>query len=153
MQSRRGLEYAHGHALTVVIDAEDAELAGDGCVHEGAVGVQLGLTGIPVAAEVTALSRALALATACETRVHVHGVSSAAGVALLRAAKAAGLPVTADTPVWNLHFTDEDIGAYAPAFHLRPPVNGSTEMEVTGEIGHQSATEAPAQCFSRIMII
>lgn len=119
---RRGLEYAYGHGLTVVIDAEDADLAGDGCVHEGAVGVQLGLTGIPVAAEVTALSRALALATATETRVHVHGVSSAAGVALLRAAKAAGLPVTADTPVWNLHFIDEDIGAYAPAFLLRPPL-------------------------------
>ena len=82
----------------------------------------MGLTGIPVAAEVAALSLALALATTCDTRIHLHGLSSAAGVALLRAAKGAGLPVTADTPIWNLHYTDLDIGAYDPAFHLRPPL-------------------------------
>ncbi|MGE0810913.1 MAG: amidohydrolase family protein [Immundisolibacter sp.] len=119
---RRAFEYASGHDLTVVVDAEDAELAAGGCVHEGAVGAQLGLTGIPVAAEVAALSQALALATSSDTRIHVHGVSSAAGVALLRAAKAAGLSVTAATPIWNLHYTDLDIGAYDPAFHLRPPL-------------------------------
>lgn len=119
---RRAFEYARGHDLTVVVDAEEAELAAGGCMHEGAVAAQLGLNGIPVAAEVAALSRALALATTCDTRIHMHGVSSAAGVALLRAAKAAGLPVTADTPIWNLHYTDLDIGAYDPAFHLRPPL-------------------------------
>lgn len=119
---RRAFEYARGHDLTVVVDAEDAELAVDGCAHEGAVAAQLGLTGIPVAAEVAALSQALALATTCDTRIHVHGLSSAAGVSMLRAAKAAGLPVTAATPVWNLHYTDLDIGAYDAAFHLRPPL-------------------------------
>ncbi len=119
---RRAFEYARGHDLTVVVDAEDAQLAASGCMHEGAVSAQLGLTGIPVAAEVAALSLTLALATTCDTRVHLHGLSSAAGVALLRAAKGAGLPVTADTPIWNLHHTDLDIGAYDPAFHLRPPL-------------------------------
>lgn len=119
---RRAFEYARGHDLTVVVDAEDAQLAAGGCMHEGAVSVQLGLTGIPVAAEVAALSLALALATTCDTRIHLHGLSSAAGAALLRAAKGAGLPVTADTPIWNLHHTDMDIGAYDPAFHLRPPL-------------------------------
>ncbi len=119
---RRAFEYARGHDLTVVVDAEDAQLAAGGCMHEGAVSAQLGLTGIPVAAEVAALSLALALATTCDTRIHLHGLSSAAGVALLRAAKGAGLPVTADTPIWNLHHTDLDIGAYDPAFHLRPPL-------------------------------
>ena len=119
---RRAFEYARGHDLTVVVDPEDAQLAAGGCVHEGAVSTQLGLTGIPVAAEVAALSLTLALATTCDTRVHLHGLSSAAGVAMLRAAKGAGLPVTADTPIWNLHHTDLDIGAYDPAFHLRPPL-------------------------------
>lgn len=119
---RRAFEYARGHDLTVVVDAEDAQLAAGGCVHEGAVSAQLGLTGIPVAAEVAALSLTLALATTCDTRIHLHGLSSAAGVAMLRAAKSAGLPVTADTPIWNLHYTDLDIGAYDPAFHLRPPL-------------------------------
>lgn len=119
---RRAFEYARGHDLTVVVDAEDAQLAAGGCMHEGAVSALLGLTGIPVAAEVAALSLALALATTCDARVHLHGLSSAAGVALLRAAKGAGLPVTADTPIWNLHYTDLDIGAYDPAFHLRPPL-------------------------------
>lgn len=119
---RRAFEYARGHDLTVVVDAEDAQLAAGGCVHEGAVSAQLGLTGIPVAAEVAALSLTLALATTCDTRVHLHGLSSAAGLAMLRAAKSAGLPVTADTPIWNLHYTDLDIGAYDPAFHLRPPL-------------------------------
>ena len=30
--------------------------------------------------------------------------------------------MTAATPICNLHYTDLDIGAYDPAFHLRPPL-------------------------------
>ena len=119
---RRAFEYASGHDLTVVVDAEDAELAAGGCVHEGAVGAQLGLTGIPVAAEVAALSQALALATTSDTRIHVHGVSSAAGVSGARRA-------TSDPSIGVL----EGLGVLATTLGIdRPRLLAATERIVHG---------------------
>ena len=48
--------------------------------------------------------------------------SSAAGVALLRAAKAEGLPVTADVSINSLHLSDVDIGYFNAAMRLTPPL-------------------------------
>jgi len=55
-------------------------------------------------------------------RVHLCRLSSAAGVALLRAAKAEGLPLTADVSINSLHLTDVDIGFFNPAMRLTPPL-------------------------------
>jgi hypothetical protein len=55
-------------------------------------------------------------------RVHLCRLSSAAGVALLRAAKAEGLPVTADVSINSLHLTDVDIGLLQPRHAPDPPL-------------------------------
>ena len=56
---------------------------------------RLGLAGVPVVAETIALHTIFELVRATGARVHLCRLSSAAGVALVRAAKAEGLPVTA----------------------------------------------------------
>src|SRR5690606_3072675 len=53
--ARRALEYAKGLDLPVHVYAQDAGLAGGGCAHEGPVATRLGLSAVPVAAEVAAL--------------------------------------------------------------------------------------------------
>ena len=75
-----------------------------------------------MAAETVALHTLFELVRTTGARLHLCRMSSAAGVALLRAARAEGLPVTADVSVQSLHLTDVDIGYFNPAMRLTPPL-------------------------------
>jgi dihydroorotase-like cyclic amidohydrolase len=55
-------------------------------------------------------------------RVHICRLSSAAGVELVRRAKAEGLPITCDVSINHLHLTDIDIGYFNAAMRLTPPL-------------------------------
>lgn len=124
---RRVLEYATGQGLAVLLDPHDHALAADGCAHAGEVALRLGLPGIPVAAEELALARGAALARLTGARVHFAGLSSAAGVAAIAAARSAGLAVSADVGLWHLLHTDADIGDFDPVFHFQPPLRAGAD--------------------------
>ena len=62
----------------------------------GALATRLGLSGVPVVAETIALRTIFELVRDTGARVHLCRLSSAAGVELVRQAKAEGLPVTCD---------------------------------------------------------
>ncbi|MFM7506136.1 MAG: dihydroorotase, partial [Rubrivivax sp.] len=109
----RALQYAATYGYTVWLRPQDAAL-GRGVAASGAMATRLGLSGVPVVAETIALHTILELVRATRARVHLCRLSSAAGVALLRAAKAEGLPVTADVSINSLHLTDVDIGFFNP---------------------------------------
>jgi dihydroorotase len=64
-----------------------------------------------------------------EARVHLCRISSAAGLALVRQAKAEGLPVSCDVSVHNLHLTDVDIGYYDSRLRLQPPVRQQRDRD------------------------
>jgi dihydroorotase len=61
--------------------------------------------------------------------VHLCRLSSAAGVALLRAAKAEGLKVSADVSINSLHLTDMDIGFFNPAMRLTPVLRQQADRD------------------------
>jgi dihydroorotase len=122
----RALQYAATFGYTVWLRPQDAWL-GQGVAASGAVATRLGLSGVPVQAETIALSTILDLVRATRARVHLCRLSSAAGVALLRAAKAEGLPVTADVSINSLHLTDVDIGFFNPDMRLAPPLRQSAD--------------------------
>src|SRR5690348_13462129 len=90
----RAMQYASTFGFAVWLRPQDGFLARDGVAHDGDVATRLGLPGIPVFAETIALGTILALVRATGTRVHLCRISSADGVALVRAAKKEGLPVT-----------------------------------------------------------
>ncbi len=119
---RHALEYAAGLQLLVFLTPEDPWLGAHGIMHEGRMATKLGLPGIPVSAETVALSRDLILIEQTGARVHFCGLSTAAGVALVAAAKQRGLPVTADTPIHQLYLTEDDIGFFDSYCHVRPPL-------------------------------
>ena len=48
---------------------------------------------------------------------------------MVRAAKAEGLPVTADVSVHHLHLCDVDIGWFDPQAHLMPPLRGTRDRD------------------------
>jgi dihydroorotase len=124
----RALQYAATFGYAVWLRPSDPWLGG-GVAASGAVATRLGLSGVPVSAETIALHTIFELVRASGARVHLCRLSSAAGVALLRAAKAEGLPVTADVSVNSLHLTDVDIGYFNPAMRLVPPLRQQRDRD------------------------
>ena len=124
----RALQYASTHGYPVWLRPQDATL-GKGVAASGAVATRLGLSGVPVAAETIALHTIFELVRATGARVHLCRLSSAAGVALVRQAKAEGLPITADVSIHSLHLTDVDIGYFNSAMRLSPPLRQQADRE------------------------
>jgi dihydroorotase len=125
---QRALMYAATYGYTVWLRPQDPWLGG-GVAASGAVATRLGLSGVPVAAETIALFTIFELMRTTGARVHLERLSSAAGVELVRRAKAEGLPVTADVSINSLHLTDVDIGFFNSALRLAPPVRQQRDRE------------------------
>jgi dihydroorotase len=109
---RQALLYAGMFGLPVVDHAEDADQTDGAEASEGLVATVLGLRGWPRSAEASAVARDLAvfadvLRDEPRARLHLTHVSTAASLALIRDAKAAGLPVTCDVTPHHLALTDE----------------------------------------------
>jgi dihydroorotase len=125
---QRALLYAATYGYTVWLRPQDAWLGG-GVAASGAVATRLGLSGVPVVAETIALNTIFELVRATGARVHLCRLSSAAGVELLRRAKAEGLPVTADVSINSLHLTDVDLGFFNAAMRVTPPLRQQRDRD------------------------
>jgi dihydroorotase len=84
---------------------------------------------VPVSAETIALHTIFELVRVTGARVHLSHVSSAAGIALVRGAKAEGLPVSCDVTVNHVHLIDVDIGYFDAQFRLDPPLRQQRDRE------------------------
>lgn len=125
---QRALQYAATYGYAVWLRPQDPWLGG-GVAASGAVATRLGLSGVPVAAETVALHTIFELVRATGARVHLCRLSSAAGVELLRRAKAEGLPVSADVSINSLHLTDVDIGYFESSMRLTPPLRQQRDRD------------------------
>jgi len=128
MVMQRALQYASTFGYTVWLRPQDAYL-GKGVAASGALATRLGLSGVPVIAETIALHTIFELMRVTGARVHLCRLSSAAGIALVRVAKAEGLPVTCDVSVNQLHLTDMDIGYFNAAMRLTPPLRQQRDRD------------------------
>ncbi len=109
---RSALLYAGALGLPIVDHPEDPTLTDGAEASEGYVATVLGLKGWPVAAEAGAVARAIAILADVvrdepRARLHLTHVSTAAALAHVRAAKAAGLPVMCDVTPHHLALCDE----------------------------------------------
>ena len=125
---QRALQYAATFGYTVWLRPQDLHL-GKGVAASGALATRLGLAGIPVAAETIALHTIFELMQSTGARVHLCRISSAAGVALVRQAKAQGLPVSCDISINSLHLTDADIGFFDSRARLTPPLRQQRDRD------------------------
>ena len=126
---RRALEY--GSALGVVLaqHCEDASLASDGQMHEGEWSSRLGLPGVPAEAEELMVMRDIALSRLTGGRIHFLHLSTAGSVAMVGAAKAQGLRVTAEATPHHFTLTDAELASFDTVFKVNPPLR--TEADVT----------------------
>ncbi|HRH18710.1 MAG TPA: dihydroorotase [Aquabacterium sp.] len=125
---QRAMQYAATFGYTVWLRPQDAWL-GKGIAASGAVATRLGLSGVPVSAETIALHTIVELVRVTGARVHLCRISSAAGVEIVRQAKAQGLPITADVSINSLLLTDVDIGFFNSAMRLVPPLRQGRDRD------------------------
>lgn len=129
----RALQYAKTFGYTVWLRPQDPHLGRGGIAHSGPVASRLGLPGVPVMSETIALHTIFELVRSCGTRVHLCRISSAAGIALVRAAKREGLPVTCDVAAHHVHLTDMDIGFFDSNARVTPPFRSQRDREAIHE--------------------
>jgi dihydroorotase len=98
-------------------------------MNEGVVSTRLGLKGIPTAAESIMVYREIALAEFTGQRVHIAHVSAAASIDLIRAAKARGVRVTAETAPHYFTLTDEAVFGYDTNAKMNPPLRSAADRE------------------------
>ncbi|MXS86190.1 dihydroorotase [Nitrosomonas sp. HPC101] len=125
----RAMQYAATFGFKVWLRPQDMHLANQGVAHDGETATRLGLPAIPVCAETIALASILALMKETGASVHLCRISSAEGVALVRAAKQQGLPLTCDVSVHHVHLIDMDIGFFDANCHLMPPLRGLADRD------------------------
>ena len=124
----RCYEYAATFGLKVLVQAQDRQL-GDGHMHAGATATRMGLDGILVIAETLSISRHLQFMQHTGVSGHFNQLTSAAGVDLIRQAKAQGMDVTADVGIAHLCFTDTAIEGYQSQYHVQPPLREESDRK------------------------
>jgi dihydroorotase len=125
---RRALEYASGLDVTLAQHCEVESLSRGGHMHEGAWSSRLGIPGIPAQAEELMVSRDLALVELTGARMHFQHLSTAGSVELVRAAKAKGLPVTAEACPHHFTLTHAALADYDPVFKVNPPLRTDADV-------------------------
>ena len=130
---RRAMEYAIAFDLPVVDHCEDLHLSEGGCMNEGLVSTQLGLPGVPAAAEDVMVARNLALAELTGARLHLAHLSTAGSVRMVREAKARGIKVTAEACPHHFMLTEEAVCGYNTHAKMNPPLRTWTDVQAIKE--------------------
>lgn len=159
---RRAMEYAggivhDGRGVVLAQHCEDPVLSLGGHMHEGQWSSRLGIPGQPAEAEELMVMRDLALARLTGTRLHFQHLSTAGSIAMVAAAKDAGLPITCEVTTHHFTLTHAACASYDPVFKVNPPLrtdadvvavrqalaNGSVDCIATDHAPHtQEAKEA-----------
>ncbi|MDQ6951747.1 MAG: dihydroorotase [Mariprofundales bacterium] len=126
---RKALEYAASFGFLIIQHAEELQLTHDGCINEGWISTQLGVNGMPAAGEDTMVARDIMLCRLTGGRYHVAHISTAGAVALVRAAQAEGLPVSAEAAPHHFALTEEELLGYNTDAKMNPPLRSETDRQ------------------------
>ena len=125
---RRAMEYAKGLGVTLAQHCEVSRLTQGAVMHEGSCCSRLGLPGWPSIAEELMVFRDIELCRITGCRLHLLHLSTARSVELVRAAKADGLPVTAEACPHHFTLTDEALAGYDPVYKVNPPLRTPADI-------------------------
>ncbi len=125
----RALQYVKPFDGVIINHPQDKSTALGGELHEGIISTQLGLKGIPSLSEELMITRDIYLSEYTDSKVHIHNISTAKGVHLVREAKARGLKVTCGVAVLNLIFTDDELLNFNTNFKVLPPLREKSDLE------------------------
>ena len=126
---RRALEYSKFLDALVTDHCEDRYLSEDGVMNEGPSSYQLGLLGIPAAAEEIMVARDIILAEGLQTKIHIAHLSTRGSVRLVREAKKRNLKITAEATPHHLILNDGSLENYETAFKVNPPLRSGEDVQ------------------------
>ncbi len=130
---RRAMEYTLMFDKPILSHAESLPLDKGGVMHEGLVSLQLGLRGMPAAAEDIMVSRDIHLAEITGARLHIMHISTAGAVAAVRRAKERGVSITAEVTPHHLTLTDESLRSFDSNFKMNPPLRSAEHLQACVE--------------------
>jgi len=136
---RRAYEYASDLGVTMAQHCEVESLTAGAVMHEGSCCSHLGLPGWPSLAEELMVHRDIELVRLTGAPAHFLHLSTAGSVALVRAAKADGLPVTAEATPHHISLTDELLASYSALYKVNPPLRTIEDVVAVRE-GLQDGT-------------
>ena len=129
----RLLQYAATLELVVVSHAEDGGLAGQAAATASEMSTRLGLPSAPAEAEALAAARDIALAEMAGARLHLRQVTTGAALALVRAAKARGVVVTAGVTPAHFMLSDLALKDFRTFARLSPPLREEADRQAVLE--------------------
>lgn len=129
----RLLRYAAMLDMVVVAHAEDGGLAGEAVATAGEMATRLGLPNAPAEAETLAIARDIALAEMAGARLHLRQVTTRAGLALVRAAKARGLAITCGVTPAHFMLSDLATAEFRTFARLSPPLRCEDDRQAVIE--------------------
>ena len=128
MEYSTGLTRRLGRPVVLAQHCEVSALSAGGYMHEGEWSSRLGIPGQPAEAEELMVMRDIALVRLTGARMHFQHLSTASAVAMVRRAKAAGLPVTAEATTHHFTLTDAACASYDPVFKVHPPLRTDSDL-------------------------
>ncbi|MGI9623095.1 MAG: dihydroorotase [Acidimicrobiales bacterium] len=126
---RRALDYASGLGVTLAQNPDNEAMSRGGHMNEGPMSSELGIPGIPAEAEELMVIRDVTLSRLTGGRVHFQTLTTAGSVGIVRAAKASGLPITAEAAPHHWCLTDAAVATYDPNFKVDPPLRQAHDVE------------------------
>lgn len=124
-----GLAKAKELGMTFTAHCEDTDLASGGLMNLGHISQELGIKGIPPAAEDCGVAREIAAAASINAPVHICHVSTKGSVELIRDAKRRGAAVTAETCPHYLLLTDKALEARDADYRMNPPLGSEEDRQ------------------------
>ncbi|MCY4257802.1 MAG: dihydroorotase [bacterium] len=141
---RRAMEYASGLGVLLAQHCEVTSLAQGGHMHEGEWSSRLGIGGVPAEAEELMVMRDIALCRLTGAPVHFQHLSTRGSIAMVRAARQGGLPVTAEAAPHHFTLTDEACAGYDATFKVNPPLRPLDDVVAVREGLGDGAVDAIA---------
>jgi len=129
----RLLRYCAMLGLVVVSHGEDSGIAGSAVATAGEMATRLGLPSAPAEAEALAVARDIALAEMAGARLHIRQVTTRAALALVRAAKARGVAVTAGVTPAHFMLSDIAMSDFRTFARLSPPLRSEDDRRAVIE--------------------
>ena len=130
---RRAMEYSRELGITLAQHCEVSALTAGAVMNECSCSSEMGVPGWPALAEELMVHRDIELSKLTGARIHFLHLSTAGSVRLVREAKKAGLPITAEVTPHHLSLTEDLLKSFDSTFKVNPPLRSMSDIEALKE--------------------
>lgn len=124
----KALQYVKAIQAPIFQMPVDQSISKFGLINEGIVSTQLGLPGIASIGEELMIERDIRLAAYTESKLHITGLSTARGLAIISKAKKEGIQVTCSVSPFHLLYCDEDLKTYNAHLKVHTPLRTKADQ-------------------------